>query len=323
MEEYYYNLENALDARSQLETDLDGLENFKINESKDPYVMALKAKYLDHDLNKHYSLLQQILNGEIHYPPWESLSTNIRTFVYNQLSNYWSLLPHKDLIKSSKYNNLAIIGRHRDALYSDAELNFSLLTEINPNNTSIILKMLQQVVDAGRTEAYELMIEIQSSLLSHINYDDDVLYNNTFLILVDYYEKIINYYSTYNNCDFLVKYLNLYEKLFNDFQLRCNDENTLNKQRKSFITFVCNIEHQYVDKYIIKYSDLIYPSLIQELLKKINTNSSKFTEEMVLDRIILIFNLNRLLFHKYIKLLAKSNNYNFMIEDDKYNEIHN
>jgi hypothetical protein len=313
MNEYYYKLENAFSARSILQTDLEGLEEFHLEDNKDPYVDALKAKYLEQDIQKHYDILNKILSKEIEYELWTK--TPIEAFVYNQLSLYWSTGPHKDLQQSNSCNEMSIKLGHRDAIYAKAELMFGLLGDTQ--ECKVIRKMLERVVELGRVDAYELMIECQTRILKCID-ANHIKFGREFERLAYYYDQILEHAVNDNDIAQLVQYLKLYTNAFDEFQLKCTDlvgtdlvgtdlvgtdQDMLRNQQRLFINSICGICHSCADEVVVKYSHLIYPKLICHLLNRWMSNKNH--KKIILGRIFLIFSLNRILFNKYMTVFSK------------------
>ena len=192
--DFYYDLEDALDARSEYDNDYSDLARFNIVgclNIDDIFINALLYKYginKQKDLNESTKLLKSLLD------------TEMKAFAYNQLA---------DVGVSGDYLKLAIQYGHRTAMYRHADLLFATCTFTE--NSQTIFSLACESLRLGYNDACFLLIDCYKLLGDYKNiskyYKHYILHSNNSHCVSDYITVTRNFDNDEENCNIFIQTL--------------------------------------------------------------------------------------------------------------------
>ena len=309
LDEYYYELEEALDERSCAFNGLEELGHLRLDEktiSQDPYLEVLNLKYglfKPINLKAAFKLLNEIEDGIISYDPWKEMKTPIQAFVANQLSLFYlgyQGVTERDLEVSEGYLDDSIRLGNRRAMFARAEeifndVNAQAIVEMHNNRGELkdhdleliykserkklehAIRLYEKAKDLGHKFVYTSLIECYK-----------VLYNFGYCAL--YYDHLINKLAFDNYVDELVRE---YERMMKF--------DSCESHTYSFIEVLIKSKSEKAHSMLVKYSGLIN----EEMIDRIFECGYESENMIILNNLLLIFNSNNLLYQKYIsKLLS-------------------
>ncbi len=295
LDEQYYMLEEALQTRSSIAENLEGLEHLNLDRNtNDPYLQAIYIKegfFEPANLKRAFKMLKKLDDTNCAgYEPWKSMKVPIDAFVSRQMSLFYlgyQNVTERDLEASEDYLTDAIEYGHRIAMFERAEELFNNLTPNNLNNHNLqnAISLYEKSAKAGHTPSYDSLIECYRLI-------------DNFPKLVEQYDIIINKYEIGSMLrDFRQDYINsirLHPDNFEEFTFLF--VNTLMKSKLSEIQYLLeNIANQLTD---------------QILDKLIGRDMS----EIKLNNLLTIFKVNNLLYQKYMNKLLKAYSINNSIQ---------
>ena len=288
LDEFYYTIEEALEARSMVYEKLEGLEHFNLKkETDDPYLQGL---YLKHgmfgpiNLKSAFQIFNNIENEMISYEPWKNMKTPIKAFVCNQLSLFYlgyQGVTERDLECSDIYLQEAIYQGNRMTIASRAE---ELLNDINVDD-------IENPMNQERlTKAIDLFKRAIAA--GH---------KNCIISLIECYKLSKQHSELFNQYDYLINTLG-YEyyigQCVKDFKSIRNRPEELTKQ---FVSILINCKpSKCLHTNMLDMIDFI----TEEILDSIITNKSN----NIINNLQFIFNCNSLLYEKYMNKLLDNFN---------------
>lgn len=281
LDDFYFMLEEALQARSTVSEDLEGLEHLSLDKNTtDPYLQAL---YFKHGLFEPVDLKRsfEAFNG-IEYSahkPWEYMKIPIQAFVSYHLSLFhlgYQNVTERNLELAEKYFNDSIKLGHRMAMFERAE---EILESLDLNNLDI--------PEVNRAiELYKLSI--------------DAGYSSAHVSIIECYRLLLDFKSAAKHYDILINEL-MFENMIPEFQ-RYYDKLTPEESSQYagvFVTLLMKSKFVKAHTAIVANANRITEAHLDEVFADNQT-------ETKLNNLLLLFNSNNLLYQKYISKLFKS-----------------
>ena len=267
--EYYYDLEAALAFRSEYSEDISDLDKFKLDETKDLFVLALCYKYginCIKDIEGSVKLLNEL---EISNP-------ELKKFIYYQLSDYYMKNTSvAGKIATSKlrevYFQSAIDHGHRVAMQEQAALLLDFGSGSCENEERAIA-LCETALSLGNTDCVDLLIEC--------------------------YMRTKKYKKA---CELLSKYLKPKDQiaLINNI-IKCQPLEINELIMQLFLSLSVNTALEFLSGYITT-------EMIIELLRLVKNNEQSFLDKNILPKILYIFNHNTVLFENFIYHVSNAN----------------
>ncbi len=294
LDEFYYAVEEALDARTSIAEGLEGVEFLNLDpKTDDPYLQLLYAKhglFGSYNFKQTYDLLEQIRFRTVNYEPCKTMKIPIEAFIYNQLSLFHLGYQHvidRNMQLSDEYLQKSIEFGHRNAMVSAAEEILQTI-KLSEDNVLKAIQLINRAIELGHCGCSDILIECYKII-------------GKYKELLCEYDKIINdsgIESYFNpcKCDFIEIVRNINKNIVSGDDQRLED---LKLQFISLLIIGSPSKHRH--QIISEFKDIITGDILDEI---INTASDKVLKNII-GNLLFIFNINEILYIKYMTKLLK------------------
>lgn len=260
MDEYYYKLTSALMNRSELLDDTTDLDEFKLTENKDLFVLALRYKYgIDcrKDINEYITLLDEL----------DKTRPDLKKFIHYEYSDYYLKYDHVPKLQEMYFQS-AIEHENRIAIQEHAEFIFD--TTINTELDNLIA-LCKRGVELGNYDCCYLLIDCYAKI-------------RDFEKLCEQFEVLLAHYPS--------------KKIIAEMEniLLVKFSPLTSSQLTKFINIILSVNNSSVLSIIGKYINHITPDMIFAIISSVGINNNRNK----LDKLLYIFNNNSLLFESFI-----------------------